>query len=550
MAETGGVEADEPSTRDALRRVLANRNLRRIQLAYAGSLFGDWAYATAITVWAYHEGGARAVGVYAAARFISMAVAGPLGAVVADRMSRRRFMIVIDLVRAVLVSVATVCVAVDGPALLVYALGVAAAVVGSPFRSAQAGLIPRLVESPEELTASNAVAANLENVVTFAGPALGALLVGATNVSVVFGINAATFVLSFLLVSSISAEHEVVEEPEEDEGGLGRQITAGLGLVARDADLRAVSALAAVQGFIWGALTVFTVLLAVRTLSVGAAGVGYLDAVLSVGTVVGGLVVITRVAKGRLGQDMAIGVLGWALPLLAMALEPSLAVTLIALAVVGLADPWVNLGLETIPQRLAPDRLISRVYAAVESSLIGAMALGSAVTPLLIHLLGFRGALLAVGAASAAYAISTLPRMRRLDHRLAAPKHLDLVSSVSLFAPLPAGTREELARTALEVSVPVGQPVVTEGEPADRFFVIVSGEVQVTQQGRALRTESAGDFFGEIGVLRGLPRTATVTALTDVELLAFGGAEFVGAVTGTSEAQSAALAVVSRRLGV
>jgi MFS family permease len=550
VTEPGAVEAQEPSTRDALRRVLANRNLRRIQLAYAGSLFGDWAYATAITVWAYHEGGARAVGVYAAARFIAMAVAGPMGAVVADKMSRRRFMIALDLIRAILVSLATACVALDGPAWPVYGLGVLAAIIGSPFRSAQAGLIPRLVDSPEELTASNAVAANLENVVTFAGPALGALLVGATNVSVVFGINAATFVLSMALVGSISAEHEPLEEPGRDEGGLGQQITAGLGLVARNANLRAVAVLAAVQGFIWGALTVFTVLLAVRTLSAGSAGVGYLDAVLSVGTVVGGLVVLTRVGKGRLGQDMAIGVLGWAVPLLVMAVEPSLTVVLLALAVVGLADPWVNLGLETIPQRLAPERLISRVYAAVEGALVGAMALGAAVTPLLIHLLGFRGALVAVGGASAAYALGAFPRMRRLDQRLAVPAHLELVSSVSLFAALPPGTREELARSAEEVRVPAGRPVVREGEEARRFFVIVSGEVQVTLQGKALRTESAGDFFGEIGVLRGLPRTATVTALTDVELLAFDAAEFTAAVTGTSEAHTAALAVVSRRLGV
>ncbi len=173
MAETSEVTA-----RDSLRRVLANRNLRRVQLAFFGSVTGDWAYATALTVWAYTQGGAAAVGAFTAARFVAMAVAGPLGAAVADKVSRKTFMIVTDLVRAGMVSGAAVIVAVDGPAFLVYGLGVLTAMVGAPFRSAQAGLIPKLVNRPDELTASNAVAANLENVATFAGPALGALLVG------------------------------------------------------------------------------------------------------------------------------------------------------------------------------------------------------------------------------------------------------------------------------------------------------------------------------------------------------------------------------------
>ena len=119
---------------------------------------GDWAYATAITVWAYQEGGATAVGVFQAVRFVAMAVAGPLGAVVADRVPRKTFMLVTDLTRAVLVAVAAVSISLDGPAVVVYVLGVVAAMVGAPFRSAQAGLIPRLVSAPDELTASNAVA--------------------------------------------------------------------------------------------------------------------------------------------------------------------------------------------------------------------------------------------------------------------------------------------------------------------------------------------------------------------------------------------------------
>ena len=547
----------ETTARDSMRRVLKNPNLRRIQLAFFGSLTGDWAYATAITVWAYQEGGATAVGIFQAARFIGMAVAGPLGAVVADRVSRKTFMMTTDLIRAVLVSVSAVILMMGGPAVAIYVLSVVAAMVGAPFRSAQAGLIPKLVDTPDELTASNAVAANLENAVLFIGPALGGALVATTDVAVVFWLNVASYLWSFFLVASIrvpapgpsASAAEGAEGDDEAEGFL-REVTTGFATVARDGDLRTVALLAAAQGFVWGALTVFMVIMAVSILDTGAAGVGYLNSIMGVATIGGGLVVLTRVSKGRLGQDMTVGVLGWAIPLIALAAFPSPVTVFAALAVIGLSDPWVNVGFETIPQRLAAERMISRVYAAVESALIGAMALGAVAAPLMVRWIGFEESMLVIGVLIAAYAASTLPRMRRLDARLTEPAHLPLLRSIGIFAPLAPPVLEALARQLESVTFEAGAAIVREGETSDRFYVIADGSVEVTQAGRLLRTEVAGEFFGEIGLLRDVARTATVTALTDTTLLALERHDFLEAVTGVSEARTAADEVVSRRLGV
>lgn len=547
----------ETTARDSMRRVLKNPNLRRIQLAFFGSLTGDWAYATAITVWAYQEGGATAVGIFQAARFIGMAVAGPLGAVVADRVSRKTFMMTTDLIRAVLVSVSAVILMMGGPAVAIYVLSVVAAMVGAPFRSAQAGLIPKLVDTPDELTASNAVAANLENAVLFIGPALGGALVATTDVAVVFWLNVASYLWSFFLVASIrvpapgpsASAAEGAEGDDEAEGFL-REVTTGFATVARDGDLRTVALLAAAQGFVWGALTVFMVIMAVSILDTGAAGVGYLNSIMGVATIGGGLVVLTRVSKGRLGQDMTVGVLGWAIPLIALAAFPSPVTVFAALAVIGLSDPWVNVGFETIPQRLAAERMISRVYAAVESALIGAMALGAVAAPLMVRWIGFEDSMLVIGVVIAAYAASTLPRMRRLDARLTEPAHLPLLRSIGIFAPLAPPVLEALARQLESVTFEAGAAIVREGETSDRFYVIADGSVEVTQAGRLLRTEVAGEFFGEIGLLRDVARTATVTALTDTTLLALERHDFLEAVTGVSEARTAADEVVSRRLGV
>lgn len=546
----------EVTARASLRRVFANPGLRRIQLAFFGSLLGDWAYGTAVTVWAYTEGGAAAVGVFAGVRFLASAVAGPLGALLADKVPRRTFMMATNLVRAALVAVAAVAVGLGAPALLVYVLAVVSGMVGAPFRSAQAGLIPKLVSAPDELTASNAVAANLENVVVFAGPALGAVLVGVFDVQVAFWFNVVTFLWSFALVAAVRVPDDAAPpetEPATEEAtppGFVKEVTAGFSVLARDGDLRGVAMLAVGQGLIWGALNVFLVIVSVTMLHAGAAGVGYLNAIMGGGTVLGGIVVLGRITKGRLGLDMAVGVLGWSLPLLLLAVFPSPVTAVLALAVIGVLDPFVNLGLETIPQRLAPDRVLSRVYAAVESALIAAMALGAFLAPLLIRLTGFREAMAIFGAVVALHAVTTLRRMRRLDARLGEPATLPVLRALPLFAPLPPPVLEALARKLVPVSVRAGEAVVAEGEVSDRFYVIRTGSVQVTQDGRMLRVEQPGDFFGEIGLLRDVPRTATVTAVSDTELLALDRDDFLAAVSGVQEARFAAEEVVSRRLAV
>ena len=105
-----------------------------------------------------------------------------------------------------------------------------------------------------------------------------------------------------------------------------------------------------------------------------------------------------------------------------------------------------------------------------------------------------------------------------------------------------------MAHKLESVLVPAGQAVVREGDVADRFYVIAEGEVEVSHGDLVIRRETAGDFFGEIGLLRNVPRTATVTAVTDVKLWALDRDDFLGAVTGTGAARVAAEDIVSRRI--
>ena len=117
-----------------------------------------------------------------------------------------------------------------------------------------------------------------------------------------------------------------------------------------------------------------------------------------------------------------------------------------------------------------------------------------------------------------------------------------------LFSPLPPATVEYLARRVERVRLEPGATVIRSGERGDRFYVVAAGDLEVRVDGAPPRELRAGDFFGEIALLRDVPRTATVVAKTEGEVLALEGKDFVDAVTGSVDAIRAADAIVGTRL--
>jgi len=546
-------------TRGSMAAVFRNPGLRRIELALTGSMIGDWAYATAVTVWAYGVGGVTAVGVWTAVRLALMAITAPFASTWADRGSRKKVMIGSDLIRAVLVT-AAVCLFLDTPAAPIFVLATLTALLGTPFRCAQRALMPALANNPEELTASNGTSSTIESLAFFVGPALGALLIGVADIAVVFGLNALTFAWSMAMVIGIRVPHKGdpvggTQADAEADGELAKEgflaeISGGFRSIFADRDLLVVTRLVCAQTIVAGASVVFMVVMAVEVLETGAQGVGYLDSVVGIGAIVGGFLAIARATRKRLAQDMTVGVVLWALPLLLVTIWPSPVMVFAAVALLGLANPLVDVNMDTIVQRVTPDAVMGRVFGSIEACLIATMALGSVAMPLLLHWWDLRIALAVVGLGVAAMALPFLPRMRRLDARLTTPFGLELLQKIAMFAPLTPATVEGLARKLVRVPVSAGDVVLGEGEQSDRFFVIESGLVEVTQSGVVLRREGAGEFFGEIGLLRDVSRTATVTAVEDTVLQALGRADFLAAVTGQRESALAADDIVSRRLAV
>jgi hypothetical protein len=175
--------------------------------------------------------------------------------------------------------------------------------------------------------------------------------------------------------------------------------------------------------------------------------------------------------------------------------------------------------------------LLTAVFGLQESLNMAAYALGSLAAPLLVEVFGARGAFAVAGAFLPVVAVLASPRLRRLDDAAEVPADvLRLLLHVPLLAVLPPRVVERLARDAEAVSAGAEDVVVTEGERGERFYVIEQGRVGVTRGERPLRELGPGGWFGELALLRDVPRTATVTADTDVSLWAVDRDTFLAAV--------------------
>jgi MFS family permease len=218
------------------------------------------------------------------------------------------------------------------------------------------------------------------------------------------------------------------------------------------------------------------------------------------------------------------------------------------MAIIGFANPIVDVNASTILQRLTPDAVLGRVFGALDTGLIAAMALGSVLMPILIHVTGLRWSLVILGLGVAASVLPAFPRLRRLDQLLGEPDGLPLLRTIPMFSPLEPKKLEALAQQLGRREVAAGEAVIREGEDGDRFYVVESGRTTATHGGQVLSSQGPGDPFGEIALLRDVPRTATVTADEPSVLLFLERDAFLAAVRGDDEVSTRADDLVSRRI--
>jgi MFS family permease len=527
-------------------RIARNADVRRLELAWAASNFASRASAVAVAVYAYEADGVGAVGIVLFLRLAVAAAASPWLSVFADRRPRRLVLIASDLVRCLMLGGMALLVAFDAAPLSVYILAVLVAVAEPVFRSAQAALTPSLVRTPEELTAANVVASAVESVGLFAGPALGALLLVVAGSGTVFAVTGLLLLVSVALVARIG----VAGEPAP-EATVARTDTllAGWRAIVSQRELRVVIGLFSAQTLVAGLVQVLVVVLAIELLSLGTAGVGWLNGMIGIGATLGVLAVAGVAGRRSISTYFALGLLLWGFPLMLIAAWPEPAAAFLLLALLGVGNTLVDVTGITLMQRTASDDVLGRVFGAFEAIALLAMGLGALLAPVLVSALGGRGAVLVTGLIMPATVIPLWRRLDAIDASAPAPAELvELLRGMPIFAPLPAPQLERLARALVEVRVDPESVVFEAGDHGDRFYVIAEGRVSVAVGGEPVRTLEPGDFFGEIALLRDVPRTATVRAMTGLRLLALDRETFVSTVTGHAASAEAAGSVVAARL--
>jgi MFS family permease len=565
-----GVSDQLVESRLAISSVFRNPSLRRLNYALVGSVIGDWAFSVAFAVYVYQQGGATALGVISVVRYVTMAVLASVLSVLADKLDRRRLMITADVIRTVLVLAAAAIVLSDGPALPVYALSVLVGVVGLTFRPAQAALLPSLARNPSELTAANVASSTINSLGFFVGPMVAGLLLAVADVGAVFAFDALTFVWSAAMVFGVRPTTVVIETtddietltevdaamdesepgdetgPADGSGGMFAGVADGYRVIFRDRNLRLIVALYVAQTVVAGCSAVYEVAIALELLEMSESGVGVLNAALGVGGLIGGVAALMLSQRGMLSRDFGIGVALWATPLLLVAAFASIPAALLTMVLIGIGNSMVDVNAETIVQRLVPDDLLGRVFGALDSAAIAGMAIGAGLMPVMIATIGLRAGLVVIGVSVTLLVVVTIPGLKRVDKVALAPEGLDLLRGIPMLAVLPEHVLERLARTSERVKVRMGAPVFVEGDHGDRFYVIESGAALVSKLGLPVAELGVGESFGEIALLRDVPRTATVTAVTDLTARAIDRRHFLPAVTGHADASQQAELVVGR----
>jgi MFS family permease len=521
-----------------------NGPLTRLLTAWLLAGTGHWAFLIAAAVYAFDRSGAGAVGLVTAAGLLPAVVAAPLTGHLIDRLGRAGIVAGACALEAVSIGVAAAVMSGHGalwPIILFAAISGAAATAPRPALEA---LMPALASTPDELVRATAAWSATDNVGFLLGGGVGGIAIALLGAGAVAAVAAALFAGAAILALELPWVKATEADESEEEGGLGDAL-AGLRALGRAPLLRPAFLLLAGLTLIEGTTNVQLVVLSISHLGMGNGGPGQLYAVWGLGGVVGSATLLALVRVRGYGLALLLGALVFAVGV-GVAGADGVALGLVAMLPAGIGFALVEAAVMALVPRLADDVVAGRVYALAEILYAGGAGVGALIGPALIHALGAPGSLAVVGAAFGALAIVVSGTLARLDRgQEEASRVRELLRGIRFLAPLPLPRLERLVRSAEPVTVPAGETVITAGEPGTEFYAIADGEVEIVEYGR---TQGPGSGFGEIALLADVPRTATVRALTDLELWSLDRRSFVAAVNSHGDVAGLADSTIAEHL--
>jgi MFS family permease len=508
--------------------------IRAVQSAWCACIVAEFALTTALAVYAYRAGGPIAVGVVGLVRAVPAGAVGPFAATIADRMPRERALVAILTVRVLSVAAAAAAALADAPIGLLYAAAAIDAVVYSVYWPAHSSLLVELADDADDLTSANAASTTIENVGGLAGPVIAGILLALASAGAVLAVSAGLLACGAALASRVTVDRGRAglyrEHPAADER---IDLLAGFRTLRREPAPRLIIGLYLAQTLCLGAANALVVLLALDVLGVNDGGVGILLAVCGFGGIVGSLVSLGLVGRPRLGAWLRGALLAWGAGMMLVGASDDgvlLIVAAIGLAIIGAGNALVDVTALTLLQRLVRDDVLARVLGVFEGLWWVALGLGGLLAAAAAESHGTRPVIFVVGLVLPSLALVSSRALAALDRRhVDLGRPLELLRGMPLFAALPTLALERLAIHARPMSVKTGDVVIERGAVGDRFYVIDSGSLEAVHD-EGVSAMGPGDGFGEIALLRDVPRTATVRATSDADLHALERVDFLAAM--------------------
>ena len=549
VSDSSGKTAARSRYRDAL----GHRDLRILVLAFLIDQVGSWSYSVVIVVYIFDRTHSTqwlaAAGV---CRWAPALLLASYGGVLADRYQRTTVLIVSSLASAVVMTGMAVVVGLNAPVGFILALSALSAVTLAPYRPAAGALTPE-VAGEKDLAAANSIFSGLESLVVVLGPGIGGLLLltGRPVIGVV--INAASFAIAAAVIARLRVRSTGGGDAD---GNALQQWVTGINALAAQPIALAIILFCALDSAIYGATTVLYVPLSIR-LGTGPNGYSYLLAGAALGGVLGAGLANRLSGASRLAPVIMGSICLQALPFLVTipVRSPVLACVLQVVSGVGMIVVDV-LAITSLQRGLSGD-VLSRVLGVFDTLVLGGILLASLATGVLLAHADVNVALIAVGAGIPVLALLGLPTLLRADRASAAVvkrlrPRVELLSVLDLFAGADRSVLERLAAAAEEIVLPAHSVIIREGDTPDALWILVRGELTVRARGdgtrpRQLAPVIAPGYVGELGLLRGIPRTASVRTRQECTLLRIDGQEFLSALQATRPSASL-LAIAGARM--
>jgi hypothetical protein len=554
------------------RAAFENPVLRRVGFAYA--LFGAAEFGVWITllVFAYGHGGSTASMVMVLVQLIPCIALGPFLGALADLRRPSRVLCAGYGLQTISMGAVAVAIGVGAP-VAVFVLAPLTSLSFTVTRPPQAALLPAIVRTPDELTAANVMTGWTDGAAALVGPAVVGILLAWRGPGVAVAAMAVlTMIATFLVVgvqgpaAAISSAVVPVdgkdEEERQDSGadprtGIGRDFAAirtgassNLLMTVRNPQIRVLLTLHTFYYVLIGALDLLCVVLAVDYLHMGPGGPGFLNAALGGGALLAGFVTAFLVGRRHLAHTLTVTLSVAVLALALIGAIPHVAPAILLIGTVGLAGAVFDVTGRTLLQRSAPSDALAGSFSILEALMDTGLALGAVLVRVAIAIGGLKAALFAPAVVALLLIAGLWRRLQKVDASATVPQvEIQLLRSISIFAALPAPSLEGIARDLKALTVSQGTVVIKEGEPGDCYYAVAQGELAVSRKSQFLRRVSRGDGFGEIALIRDVPRQATVTAATHASLYTLDRELFVQAVTGHATAISEVGKVISGHLG-